>query len=96
METQQILELLLARLDAYTKATEGMKFAMQSMRSEIENTREETMACQEKTEARLEGEEPTSVDMEPDVAHQEVPREDAAIMPVGVRRKRRRDRKLAA
>jgi hypothetical protein len=61
------------------------------MRSELKDTREETMAYQEKTEARLEGEEPTSVDMEP-----EVPREDDEMMPVGEPRKRRRDRNLAA
>jgi hypothetical protein len=42
--------------------------------------------------ALLEGEEPTSVYMGPEVAHQEVPREDAAVMPVGGPRKRRRDR----
>jgi hypothetical protein len=39
--------------------------------------------------------EQTSVDMEPEVAH-EVPKEDAAIMPVGEPRKRRGDRNLAA
>jgi hypothetical protein len=60
---------------------------------------EETMACQERTEARLEEEEePTSVEMKPEVAHEEVSREDAAVMPVGEPRNRRRDqrRNLAA
>jgi hypothetical protein len=56
------------------------------------------MACQETMEARLEAEEPTSVDMTPEVADdQEVPVEDAVEMPVGEPRKRRRDgRNLAA
>jgi hypothetical protein len=58
---------------------------------------EETMTCQEKTEVRLEEEEPTSVEMKPEVAHEEVPLEDAVVMPVGEPRKRRRDqRHLAA
>jgi hypothetical protein len=43
------------------------------------------MACLEKTEARLQVEdEPASVDTTPEAAHeQEVPREDADVMPVG-------------
>lgn len=45
-------------------------------------TRKETMACQE-MEARLEEEEPTSVDMKPEAAQQEeVPIEDATVIPV--------------
>jgi hypothetical protein len=56
--------------------------------------RKETTACQETTEARLEVEEPASVDMTLDVAdNQEVPMEDAAEMPAGEPRKRRRDRR---
>jgi hypothetical protein len=67
------------------------------MRSETTNTRKETMACQE-MEARQEEEEPSSVDRKPEVAEQrEVPVEDAEVMPVGKpKKKRRRDRKLAA
>jgi tRNA 2-selenouridine synthase SelU len=38
-------------------------------------------------------EEPTSEDMEPQVAHEEVSVEDAAVMPVGEAKKRRRDRR---
>jgi hypothetical protein len=50
------------------------------------------MACQEKTEACLEGkEEPTSVDREHEVAHKEVPVEDDVFMPVGEQRNRHRD-----
>jgi hypothetical protein len=45
-------------------------------------TQEETMACQE-MEACQEEEEPTSVDMKPEVAQQEeVPVEDATVIPV--------------
>jgi hypothetical protein len=57
---------------------------------------EETMACQEKMEVRLEEEEPTSVEMKPEVPHEEVPREDAAVMPIRGLRKQRRGRKQAA
>jgi hypothetical protein len=61
------------------------------------DTREETMACQENMEARPEGkEEPTSTDMEPEVAHEEVPKEDAAVMLVGEPRNRHRDRQNLA
>jgi hypothetical protein len=70
--------------------------ALDAYMTDIMDNREETMACQEKTEARLQA-EPTSEDMTPEVAHgQEVPREDAEVMPVGEPRKRRRDRHLAA
>jgi hypothetical protein len=55
------------------------------------------MTCQEKTEVRLVEEEPTSVEMKPEVAHEEFPLEDAVVMPVGEPRKRGRDqRHLAA
>jgi hypothetical protein len=56
----------------------------------------ETVACQEKAEAHLEEEETTSVEMKPEVAHEEVPEEDAAVMPVGGLRKQLRGRKQAA
>jgi hypothetical protein len=58
---------------------------------------EETMACQE-MEARLEGKGPTSVNRKPEAAQQEeVPLEDAEVMPVGEpKKKRRRDRKMAS
>jgi hypothetical protein len=55
------------------------------------------MGCQEKTEAYLEGKEgPASEEMKPEVAHQEVLREGAVVMPVGEPRKRRRDRRHLA
>jgi hypothetical protein len=60
-------------------------------------TRKETMACQA-MEAHLEEKGPTSVDRKPEVAQkEEVPFDDAEVMPVGEpRKKRRRDRKLEA
>jgi hypothetical protein len=61
-----------------------------------EPTSADTMACQEKTEVHLEEEELTSVEMKPEVAHEEVPMEDVAVMPVGGRRKQCRGRKQAA
>jgi hypothetical protein len=68
------------------------------MRDEMMNakidTREETMSCQEKTEARLEEEELASVEMVPEVADEEVLKEDATVVPVGEPRKRRRDRNV--
>jgi hypothetical protein len=61
------------------------------------DTHEETMACPEKMEARLGKEEPTSEDIEPEVADEEVPVEDTVVMPVGEPRNRHRDqRNLAA
>jgi hypothetical protein len=44
----------------------------------------------------IECEEPTSVDMEPEMAHEEVPKEEAVVMPVGEPRDRRRDRRHLA
>jgi hypothetical protein len=52
------------------------------------------MACQEKTEARLE-EEPASVEMKPELA-QEAPVEDATVMKVGEPRNRGRNRQNLA
>jgi uncharacterized protein with HEPN domain len=89
-----------AKGDVVTEMTARVDAKMRSMQAELKSAikdlkinGEETMACQEKTEARLEIEKPTSEDMTPEVAHrQEVPLEDAVVMPVGEPRKRRRDR----
>jgi hypothetical protein len=75
---------------------EKMMARMGALIADMKYSREETMVCQEKMEAHLKGkEEPTSMDMEPEVA-QEVPVEDAAVMPVGEPRNRRRDRRNLA
>lgn len=49
----------------------------------------EMTACQETTEAHLECEKPTSVDLEPEVEHLEVPKEDVVKLVEGQRRQRR-------
>jgi hypothetical protein len=56
------------------------------------------MACEEKTEVHLEEEEePTSVEIKPEVAdEQEVPVQDAEVVPVGEPGKKRRDRRRLA
>jgi hypothetical protein len=101
MEPQQIeqifgmLAIFEARLDELLKdmknmRKEGMKANMDACMADIKDNREEMMACQEKTEARLQ-EEPASEDMTLEVAHeQEVLREDAAVMPVRGLRKQHR------
>jgi hypothetical protein len=54
------------------------------------------MACLGKTEARLGKEEPASEDIEPEVADEEVPLEDAVVMAVGEPRNKRRDQQNLA
>jgi hypothetical protein len=58
----------------------------------------ETLACRETTEERLEEKKPTSPDRKPEAAQKaEVPAENATVMPVEEPKKKRcRDRKLAA
>jgi hypothetical protein len=57
---------------------------------------QEKAACQEATEADAEETEPDPGMMQSAGEHQEIPKEEAAVMPVGGLRKRRRDRNLAA
>jgi hypothetical protein len=54
----------------------------------------ETVACQEKTEARLECKEPNQKKMESEVEGQEVPVENAVEKPVRGWKKRQRGRNL--
>jgi hypothetical protein len=105
-------EEMLAKMEANTKAmqenqetTARMDVKIGSMHDELISTLKnfkfngkETPACQETMEARLEAEEPVSVDTTPEVADdQEVPVEDAEVLSVAEPRKRRRDeRNLAA
>jgi hypothetical protein len=82
MESQQIMELLLAMWEDMKADHKEMMARMDAFRANMKYSRKEMMDCQENMEAHLEGkEEPASVDMEPEVA-QEVPKEDAAVMPV--------------
>jgi hypothetical protein len=80
---------------AETKARREEMAAMRDKR--VNENHEETMACQE-MEARQEEKGPTSVETKPEAAQkEEVPVEAAEVMPVGEpKKKRRRDRKLAA
>jgi hypothetical protein len=64
-----------------------MKAVIQSVRSELD----ERTACHEATET-----EPDPGMMQSTEEHQEIPKEEAAVMPVGGLMKRRRDRNLAA
>jgi hypothetical protein len=109
MKPQQIMELLLAIQEEiiasqYEIMMARMEVNMDSMKAELISTiknfkfnEEETTAFQETMEARLEVEEPASVDMTPEVADEEVPVEDAEVTAVGEPKKRRRDgRNLAA
>jgi hypothetical protein len=97
-------EEMLAAIKANEETTTRMDANMETMRTELISTiknlklnREETTACQETMGARLEAEEPASVDMTPGVAEeQEVPVQDAEVVPVGEPGKKRRDRRLLA
>jgi hypothetical protein len=87
-------EAIRARMDEYLKETTAR---IDAWLTDTNDTRVKTMACQENTEARLEGkEEPSSEDMKPEVANEEVPLDDAARMPVGEPRNSRRDRRHPA
>jgi hypothetical protein len=113
-EMMEMMEQFLARIDANTKTMLASMDAHQAeMDAMHEKTRErmdanskawreeiraETEAIRTRTEAMREERMKASKEMKPEVAHQEVPREDASVMPVGETRKRRRDqgRNLAA
>jgi hypothetical protein len=70
--------------------------------AEKQDGQKETTACQEATEANPEKlkacqeTEPDPEMMQSEGEHQEFPKEEAAVMPVGGLRKRRSDRNLAA
>jgi hypothetical protein len=94
-----------ARLEGIAATTDKIMAARREMRNAsrketaaiIEPKTEGTMAYQE-MEARQEEEEPSSAYRKPEAAQKaEVPAENAEVMPVGEpKKKRRRDRKLAA
>jgi hypothetical protein len=97
-----MVELLLKEMRAWREmvaaGTEAMRDNTGASHEEMEigrkpETEEGTMACQE-TEARPEEEKkPTSSDRKPEAAEEEIPEEDAEVMPVGEpKKKRRRDR----
>jgi hypothetical protein len=99
-ELAQMMEQMLARMGANLESMQERMNArhkeMMAWLKDLKFNHEETMTCQEKTEARLE-EEPASEDMTPEVAHEpEVPLEDAVVMPVGEPRKGCRTRRHLA
>jgi hypothetical protein len=95
-------EEMKARMDANTKATLATKEAMKTMQENIQEnlkkTMEETMTMnQAKTDVKLkELTEPREEMMQSAEEHQEVPRENAVVIPVRGRKRRRRGRKKAA
>jgi peptidoglycan hydrolase CwlO-like protein len=71
------------KLDASHKEAEAMRNEMKTNQAELKSAI-----------AQIEWKKPASVEMKPEVAHEEVPLEDAAVMPVEEPRKRRRDQNL--
>jgi hypothetical protein len=105
MESQQIVELLLAmrqEINANAKSMrEDIKCRQAEMRcildawlTNIKNDRKETTACHAEMEATKT--EPDPGMMQSTEEHQEIPKGKAAVMPVREPRKRRRVRNLAA
>jgi hypothetical protein len=86
----------LEKIEAETKAIRAETKAMRDkrMNANIKIDREETTACH--AEMDTEKIEPDSGMMQSAEEHLEIPMEDAAVMPVGGRKKRRRARKPAA
>jgi hypothetical protein len=112
METQQMMELLLTRMDAnqetmktnqhvLLKTVKGMMVKMSAkmdaqhkkMMAIIDAHHERTVASLGKMEAKDFKAIPE--EMETVMEHQEIPKEDATVMPVGELRKRRRVCNLA-
>jgi hypothetical protein len=112
MESQQIMELLLAMREEMRAGQEEANIKAEARHAQLmadwkawgEERRashkkivpEKEMTAYRELEAHQQ-DEPTSVETKPESAeHQEVPVEDAPRIPVGEPKKRRRDHKLAA
>jgi hypothetical protein len=92
MESQQIVELLLsmqAKIDTNIKAYHEEMMAM------VHAYHEWMMACLQKMEADTEKTKPDPGMMQSIEEHQEIPKGEATVMPVGEPRKQRRVRSLA-
>jgi hypothetical protein len=92
MESQQIVELLLSM---QAKMENNRKAYHEEMMAMVDAYHERMMACLGKTEADTEKTEPNPGMMQSTEEHQEIPKGEAAVMPVGEPRKRRRVRSLA-
>jgi hypothetical protein len=107
-----MMERLLAKMDAKQAKTDANTAEIREMNANMKSMQERTGDCEALKEmtarmdanqvelkiaiARMEWEEPTSVDIEPEAAQRQVPKEDATVKPVGEPKKRRRDRNLDA
>jgi hypothetical protein len=94
---QEHTQEMLSRMDAETKAMRDKR-----MKSNLNAWREETVACQETAEARLECKKPNPEETESNpvkvksvAVHEEFRTEDAAAKPSGTMKKRHRGRHLA-
>jgi hypothetical protein len=100
MESQQIVELLPSMQDKMDANQEKMetnrKAYHEEMMAMVDAYHERMMACLGKTEADTVKTEPEPGMMQSTEEHQEIPKGEAAVMPVGEPRKRRRVRNLAA
>jgi hypothetical protein len=96
-EFMKTLQAYQAKTDAILPAIQATQTSRKESTAAIKTNEVETMACQG-MEARQIEEKPTSADTKPEAAQQEeVPVEDAEVIPVGEpKKKRRRDRILAA
>jgi hypothetical protein len=100
----EILEKLNAKMDANQADRARMEAEMKAdrkayheeMMAMVDAYHERMMACFGKTEADTKQTEPDPGMMQPTEGHQEIPKGEAAVKPVGEPRKRRRVRNLAA
>jgi hypothetical protein len=99
MESQQIVELLLsmqAKMDTNQERMETNRKAYhEDMMAMVDAYHERMMACLGKMEADTEKTEPDPGLMQSTEKHQEITKGEAAVMPVGEPRKRRRVQSLA-
>jgi uncharacterized protein YdaU (DUF1376 family) len=105
MEMQQMLERLFAlqeqiiaemKADREMMAAETKDMRNKRMEAHMSDGQKETTACQDAMEANLEKTESNPGIMQYIEEHQEIPKEEAAVKPVGGPRKRRRVRNLTA
>jgi DNA gyrase/topoisomerase IV subunit A len=97
---EQILEML-ARMEAKMEANQAemkadRKAYHEAMMAMLDAHHERMMDCLEKTKENTEKTEPDPGMMQSTEEHQEIPREEAAVLPVGEPRKRRRVCNLSA
>jgi hypothetical protein len=88
-------KIMLAEMIAKMDANHEKRMArMDAWLTDLKTDQKETPACQGTIEARLETEEPASVETTPEVANdREVPKADAEVRSVAEPRKRRRDQR---